>query len=379
MKYFLLTATIFTALYLPGRVLAQNTFPASGSVGIGTTSPQVLLHVEGSSLGSTSGNRSLNSQFRTLVGGNTSILSIYKYRHSTGSDWLSTATRIQQVVDNTEMGFLEFNPTGQAGGLALGTANQSRLVVDATGRVGIGLNLPQVPFEVVGESRFHDKAWFGRNNDGSAATILRLGRLFNEDSPVSEISTQDLGGEGITSFVGTRWGQHFSFQRRSASGTRNLVQFGGTGTEHYFSLFATDGTTEKIKFRPEGISYVNGQLAIGTDNPKQFMLAVKGDAVFAKVMVRSFGAWPDYVFQPGYRLPPLSEVEAFIRKNSHLPGVPSAKEVETDGLDLGETQAALLKKIEELTLYVLQLNKALQAQQEEILKLKETKAASEKN
>ena len=65
--------------------------------------------------------------------------------------------------------------------------------------------------------------------------------------------------------------------------------------------------------------------------------------------------WPDYVFAPGYRLRPLSEVAQFVQANGHLPEVPSAATVQAEGLDLGATQAVLLKKIEELTLYLLEL------------------------
>lgn len=67
--------------------------------------------------------------------------------------------------------------------------------------------------------------------------------------------------------------------------------------------------------------------------------------------------WPDFVFAPGYKLKPLTEVEQFIADNGHLPDVPSAEEVTANGVALGESQAMLLKKIEELTLYVIQLDK----------------------
>ena len=67
--------------------------------------------------------------------------------------------------------------------------------------------------------------------------------------------------------------------------------------------------------------------------------------------------WPDYVFGEGYRLPSLGEVERYVREHSHLPGVPSAKEVEQDGADLGEMNRLLLQKVEELTLYIIDLQK----------------------
>ncbi|WP_430409155.1 hypothetical protein [Kordia sp.] len=71
------------------------------------------------------------------------------------------------------------------------------------------------------------------------------------------------------------------------------------------------------------------------------------------------GVWADYVFAKNYKLKPLEEVESFINENGHLPNVPSAEEVESDGLNLGEMDAKLLEKIEELTLYVIELKKEI--------------------
>ncbi|GAB3897221.1 hypothetical protein GCM10028825_44440 [Spirosoma agri] len=76
-----------------------------------------------------------------------------------------------------------------------------------------------------------------------------------------------------------------------------------------------------------------------------------------KVAVRSTNDWSDRVFEKGYRLKSLSDVETFIRQSKHLPGVPSAEEVVKEGVDVGQMQAKLLEKVEELTLYVINLKK----------------------
>ena len=65
--------------------------------------------------------------------------------------------------------------------------------------------------------------------------------------------------------------------------------------------------------------------------------------------------WPDFVFEEEYKLLPLVEIEQYIKQNGHLPDIPSATEVEENGIELGSMQAKLLKKIEELTLYILDL------------------------
>jgi hypothetical protein len=78
---------------------------------------------------------------------------------------------------------------------------------------------------------------------------------------------------------------------------------------------------------------------------------------------------PDYVFEKNYNLRPLAEVENYINQNKHLPEVPAAKEMEANGVNLGEMNMLLLKKVEELTLYVIELKKENEKQQLEIQKL----------
>jgi small-conductance mechanosensitive channel len=68
----------------------------------------------------------------------------------------------------------------------------------------------------------------------------------------------------------------------------------------------------------------------------------------------------DFVFDTAYRMSPLSELEAFIRKNRHLPGISPAREMQKDGMDVGDSQTKLLQKIEELTLYLIEQDKEIQ-------------------
>ncbi|MFL9482856.1 hypothetical protein ACI6Q2_08750 [Chitinophagaceae bacterium LWZ2-11] len=99
----------------------------------------------------------------------------------------------------------------------------------------------------------------------------------------------------------------------------------------------------------------NGNVGIGTTAPTD-KLSVNGNIRSKKIVVTQQG-WPDYVFDSSYTLAPLAQVEQFIKDNKHLPDVPSAKEVTDKGLDVGENQAVLLKKIEELTLYMIEMKK----------------------
>jgi hypothetical protein len=98
----------------------------------------------------------------------------------------------------------------------------------------------------------------------------------------------------------------------------------------------------------------SGNVGIGTTNPGSFKLAVEGTIGARDVMVTNVSPWPDYVFQPGYRLRPLSEVDAYIQANHHLPEIPSESEVKEKGVSVGEMQSKLLAKVEELTLHMIQ-------------------------
>lgn len=101
----------------------------------------------------------------------------------------------------------------------------------------------------------------------------------------------------------------------------------------------------------------NGSVGIGTTDTKGYKLAVNGSGIFTKVKVKSYSAWPDFVFEPDYQLPSLYEVERFIKAHQHLPDIPTASEIAEEGQDLGEMNRKLLQKIEELTLHMIALKR----------------------
>jgi hypothetical protein len=114
----------------------------------------------------------------------------------------------------------------------------------------------------------------------------------------------------------------------------------------------------------------NDNIGIGTNDPGPYKLAVEGILGARRIKVTQVSPWADYVFDSSYRLQSLSQVEAFIKQNKHLPDIPSAKEVEDKGLDIGDNQSLLLRKIEELTLYVIEQNKQLIDLKKEIARIK---------
>ena len=125
--------------------------------------------------------------------------------------------------------------------------------------------------------------------------------------------------------------------------------------------------------------FSSGQVLMGKPDVAGYIfkgtrtLNVLGGILADSMRVALSGGWADGVFNKNYPLKPLQELEQYISVNKRLPGVPSANDIAISGINVAELDAKLLEKIEELTLYVLELKKENQQQQEEINKLKSQK------
>jgi len=128
--------------------------------------------------------------------------------------------------------------------------------------------------------------------------------------------------------------------------------------------------TNRLAFRTNNVERMtilkDGTVGIGTKNTYGYALAVNGTGIFTKVRIKAAGTWPDYVFKKGYELPDLQQLERYIAEHQHLPGIVSEGEVTRNGFDLGDHQAAMLKKVEELTLYLIEENRRLKEQNEKL-------------
>lgn len=191
-------------------------------------------------------------------------------------------------------------------------------------------------------------ATFGETIAG-AATVIGNNAIANKD--VSErVDYSYTTGDGSNAMVMSYY-----------LGTMFHVKAPGSGRNAGDKWFTVgDGTDEVMRLTP------GENVLIGTTvDDAAYKLQVKGDIKARKLKVTQT-SWADFVFEPDYKLPSLHEVEQFILRHRHLPEIPSAKEVAEEGIDLGEMNKKLLQKVEEQTLYIIEMNKRLKVLEEKV-------------
>lgn len=155
-----------------------------------------------------------------------------------------------------------------------------------------------------------------------------------------------------------------------ADAPKAFIQLSGTTGDNLRMGTISGNTVGKFIVRTNGGDRMfvdgSGNVSIGTpDVAAGYRLNVLGKIISEEIRVELKSAWPDYVFSNKYQLKPLEEVEAYIQRENHLPNIPSATEVEKDGLHLGAMQTKMMEKIEELTLYIIEMNKRIETLEKE--------------
>lgn len=216
----------------------------------------------------------------------------------------------------------------------------------------------------------------GSQNSEEVAEIRVLGTYHNSSTAISvERQTYNEHLREVR-VVGSNGGSRLVYIKIRATGYAPSVQWRvldsrGVITIHNVEETPTGGLAHLISGNLVDSTNMNlvttGSVGIGTTNLTH-KLAVKGTIRANEVIVDT--GWADYVFAEDYDLAPLSEVEAHIEENGHLPNIPSASDVATNGVSLGEMQSLLLVKIEELTLHQIRQEKLLVTQRIEIENLK---------
>lgn len=363
----------------------------SGDIGIGTSSPGARLHVSGGDvLFQTQAGGYVTLRLKSSDGSNTLAFDYNSIRHSGGSLYLrsgaggnliindpgeggnvgigtaspltklhvvgavyANAVRSDAVFNgypHTENG----NLIGTEGYWTLRTGTNNAFNLDLynsgtpitamtalqNGNFGIGTTTPQVKFEVVG---------FGQILRSTGAGSYTSLRLYNDTNNMMRSLEIDYSGSSYGSA---------------------LVNGGPVGESASITTVGafplTLGTSNTMRMTILG----NGNVGIGTPSPDA-KLAVNGQVHATEVRVTTTVPGPDYVFDKDYRFLSLEEIRTYIAQHHHLPEVPSAKEMEIDGVKLGEMNMLLLKKVEELTLYMIELKQDNIALSEEVKSIKQ--------
>lgn len=260
--------------------------------------------------------------------------------------------------------------TGPAGSSNIsGTTNQlmkftgtnsggNSIVYDNGTQVGIGTTTPSASLQVKGSGTTSTTSNFLVQNS-SNDTLLRLrddGKMGIGYNGSSFGRTINVGGTGINFYTA----DEASFGGAIFPTDTSLVMWSNSASNNYLVFQPFWGNTGVGTYTPNAKLHLNGAMLIGGNSANKatnYELSVDGEVIAESFVTLNSTSWPDYVFEKDYPLMPLNELETSIKENKHLPGIPSAREMETNGINLGEMTTTLTQKIEELTLYMLEMNK----------------------
>jgi hypothetical protein len=218
---------------------------------------------------------------------------------------------------------------------------------------------------------FDQNLYFRKTNNNPAQSWSKV--LLETDGKVAGNITIDgtirAGIQGNYLFYNGSADIVFSFAPRGSGGRAIVHDAGNILTLNYggdFNGGTKLGTHTYFTENDSGTSFINGgNVGIGTSDTHGYKLAVNGTIHTQEIKV-DMQNWPDYVFKPSYHLPSLLEIKAFIDKNGHLPELPPESEVAKNGINLGDMNKLLVKKVEEMTLYLIQKDQKEKQQQKQI-------------
>ena len=354
----------------------QNTspWPSTGPIGIGTTSPVYPLDVVGIIRASTQVITPLiNNQY--IGYGSSDIInnfavgtSVLNGQSNSGNANTAVGVNVLNVIttgsENTGVGALALtsNTTG-INNVAMGAAV---LYSNTSGNdnIAIGYQALKNSTTTYGSLAMGTNSLVLANGQGNTAVGYQTGSSITNGTGNTFLGFYT--GVGITGSNNTIIGSSMSAEASSITvGSGNTIL--GGNVRHLSPTLANHIILADGVGNIRLIADDNGNIGIGSSNPDA-KLTVAGTIHSSEVKVDSTIPTPDYVFYPSYELIPLNEVKNYIDKNHHLPEIPSASQVAKEGINLGEMNTRLLKKIEELTLYLINNSKELEIQKAIIVK-----------
>lgn len=387
--------------YASSGTVPSKLYETSGRIGLNTQSPGAFFHIAPSvntypALKATYG----SSEVKLLDG----AIGVYQFAQLptvTGNpipyNFLSSTLFLAQTPPSAGLANLQLGVTGNSvfdGNLGIGSfggalPSAPLHLKGATFLMEPGANMPlQFTNGSLGGSfefwvKYDDSAPGGGSGSDAAVSMKALGITkngieslkgnFGTLTASTVFATTGLASPvaNLTNVTCSSLTAISGFTLPSGAGNGYLLTSNGTGNATWADPIATMPALGFWKQSANQSIYTEAPaVGIGTGAMGDYRLAVNGKIGCKEVKVEvanGIWAWPDYVFEPGYNLAQLSELETYIMANKHLPGIPKQAEVEERGVNVGEMQAQLLKKVEELTLYII-------AQQKEIDKLKKALA-----
>lgn len=310
----------------------RMTVDAAGKVGVGTTTPNHRFHVNGGDL---------------FVQSSSGLI---RFGYDGANEW--------QLATTGGGADLRWYTTTDGGATIT-----PRHYFSQNGNVGIGgFSGPGVPIgrlDVIGNGTTSStNTLVLRNSLGD--TLLRMrddGRMGIGYNGTSYGRVMNVGGTGINFYTANE----AAFGGAIFPTDTSLVLWSNSGANNYLVFQPSWGNTGIGTYTPNAKLHLNGAQLIGSNSSRiatGYQLSVVGKIIAEEVKVQLAASWPDYVFADDYRLMPIEDLEKSIRENKHLPNVPSAADVTKEkGIELGEMNRKLLEKVEELTLYIIQLKK----------------------
>lgn len=327
----LLSFVLLFSVYI--NTQAQN-------IGIGTTTPLYPLHITGG-----------DAFFNTSTG-------YFRFGYpSTANQW-----RIGTINGGADLTWYS-TPDG---------ANfTTRHLFTQNGNVGLGTgnNTPIGRLDVMGAGTTSSTNTLTlRNSLGD--TLFRMrddGRMGIGYNGTSYGRTMNLGGTGINFYTSNE----AAFGGAVFPTDTSLVIWSNSNSNNYLVLQPSWGNVGIGSYTPNAKFHVNGAQLIGSNSARiatGYSLSVDGKIMAEDVTILNSTSWPDYVFENNYKRMNLDDLALFIQRNKHLPNIPSAAVVEKEGIHLAEMNKKLMEKVEELTLYIIELNNRIKVLEEKTKK-----------
>jgi hypothetical protein len=219
----------------------------------------------------------------------------------------------------------------------------------STNKISIGTSSYDNSYKlyVAGKIKLLDELYFSSSN----TSRIRYGG--SNSGELEFFSNNSTGVKGYSALKLDKWGnvsifENFYLPRGAQEGY--ILKVASNGKTSWTSPYSVG----KWESSNNNIFFNSGNVGIGVTPNANFALQVQGQASVDKLVIEVQGEWPDYVFEEDYDLTSLDEIEEYINENKHLPNVPSSSAINEEGINVGEMNAILLKKIEELTLHLIE-------------------------